>query len=120
MRVVARSHIPLAVLWTTLKVHPSRLVGLLDELEKRGLLERRGHTTDRRLYALHLTAKGQITFERIIKIADEHLKLICGALTKAECAQLTEFLQRIAEDRGLTRAVHPGYRWLGRKVRSKG
>jgi len=103
----------------TLKVHPSRLVGLLDELEERGLLERRGHTTDRRFYALHLTTKGVATFERIIRTTEEHLKLVCDALSKAECAQLTEFLNRIAENRGLTHAVHPGYRWLGRKVRPK-
>ena len=103
----------------TLKVHPSRLVGLVDELEERGLLERRGHTTDRRFYALHLTTKGVATFERIIRITEEHLKLVCDALSKAECAQLTEFLKRIAENRELTRAVHPGYRWLGRKVRPK-
>jgi DNA-binding MarR family transcriptional regulator len=105
---------------STLKVHPSRLVGLLDELEGRGLIERRGHTSDRRLYALHLTPKGEATFERIIKITGEHVKQVCGGLTKAEGAQLTELLQKIAADRGLTRAVHPGYRWLGRKVRPKG
>jgi len=100
---------------STLKVHPSRLVALLDQLEERGLIERRGHASDRRLYALHLTSKGRATFERIIRVAEEHVKLICGSLTKSECAQLTEILERIAEDRGLTRAVHPGYRWLGRK-----
>jgi DNA-binding MarR family transcriptional regulator len=104
---------------STIRVHPSKLVGLLDELEERGLIERRGHKKDRRLYALHLTTKGQATYEKISSTADEHLKLICGALNKAECAQLTEFLQRIVEDRGLTKGVHPGYRWVGRKVRPK-
>ncbi len=104
---------------STLKIHPSRLVALLDELEGRGLVERRGHTVDRRLYALHLTAKGQAAFEKIRHLAEEHLKLICGALSNTECAQLTEMLQRIAEERGLTPGVHPGYRWLGRKIRSK-
>ena len=105
---------------STLKVHPSRLVGLLDELEERGLIERRGHASDRRLYALHLTPKGEAAFERIIKVTEEHVNQICGALTKAERAKLTELLQKVADDRGLTRAVHPGYRWLGRKVRPKG
>ena len=103
---------------SNLKIHPSRLVALLDELEDRGLVERRGHS-DRRFYALHLTAKGDATFEKIRRLADEHLKLICGALSDQECAQLTKMLQRIAEKRGLTPGVHPGYRWLGRKVRSK-
>src|SRR5205807_2586245 len=32
---------------------PSRLVALIDELESRGLVQRREHETDRRSYALH-------------------------------------------------------------------
>src|SRR4051812_22720306 len=39
-------------------VFPSRLVGLLDELERLGLVERRDSPSDRRSYALHLTAAG--------------------------------------------------------------
>jgi DNA-binding MarR family transcriptional regulator len=104
---------------STLKIHPSRLVALLDELEERGLVERRRHT-DRRFYALHLTTKGQTTFEKLMRLAEEHLRLICGALSKKECEQLATLLQRIANERGLTPGVHPGYRWLGRKIRSKG
>jgi DNA-binding MarR family transcriptional regulator len=105
---------------STLKIHPSRLVALLDELEDRGLVERRGHTADRRLYALHLTTRGQTTFDKIMRLSEEHLRLICGALSQKECEQLAALLQRIAEERGLTPGVHPGYRWLGRKIRSKG
>src|SRR4030095_12795678 len=105
---------------STLKIHPSRLVALLDELENRGLVERQGHAADRRLYALHLTKKGQTIFEKIMRLTEEHLGLICAALSKKECEQLAGLLQRIAQDRGLTPAVHPGYRWLGRKIRSKG
>jgi DNA-binding MarR family transcriptional regulator len=103
---------------SSLKIHASRLVALLDELEERGLVERRGHS-DRRFYALHLTAKGQAAFEKIRRLAEEHQKLLCGVLSDQECAQLTKMLQRIAEQRGLTPGVHPGYRWLGRKIRSK-
>jgi DNA-binding MarR family transcriptional regulator len=104
---------------STLKIHPSRLVALLDELENRGLVERQGHAADRRLYALHLTKKGQTIFEKIMRLTEEHLKLICGALSKIECEQLAGFLHRIAQERGLMAGVHPGYRWLGRKIRSK-
>src|SRR5271155_940017 len=38
-----------------LNMHASRLVSMLDELQERGLLERRPSEQDRRLYALHLT-----------------------------------------------------------------
>jgi hypothetical protein len=52
-----------------------------------------------------------------MRLSQEHLRMICGALS--ECEQLAGFLQRIAQDRGLTSGVHPGYRWLGRKIRFK-
>jgi DNA-binding MarR family transcriptional regulator len=39
-----------------LGMFPSRLVLILDELEQAGLIERRASPTDRRIYALHLTA----------------------------------------------------------------
>jgi len=102
-----------------IKIHPSRLVGILDELEDRGLVERQAHANDRRLYALHLTKKGEAIFERLRQIAQEHRKLICAGLSEGDCDQLTELLQRIADHQGLTPGVHPGYRRLGRKIRTK-
>src|SRR5579884_3946353 len=44
-----------------LGILPSRLVQLVDELEERGLVERRDSAEDRRSYALHLTDKGRRT-----------------------------------------------------------
>ena len=102
-----------------IKIHPSRLVAILDELEDRGLLERQAHAKDRRLYALHLTRKGEATFERLRGIAQEHRTLICAGLSERECEQLTDLLQRIADQQGLAPGVHPGYRWLGRKIKSR-
>src|ERR1700733_1937116 len=46
-----------------LGILPSRLVILVDELEQRGLLERRDTPEDRRSYALHVTAKGREVFD---------------------------------------------------------
>jgi DNA-binding MarR family transcriptional regulator len=103
----------------TLKIHPSRLVAILDELEGRELVERQEHAVDRRLYALHLTTKGRATVEKLRRTAEEHRKLICAALSEKECEQLTGLLKRIADERGLTPGVHPGYRWLGRKIKSR-
>jgi DNA-binding MarR family transcriptional regulator len=103
----------------TLKIHPSRLVAILDDLEGRDLVERQAHADDRRLYALHLTVKGKATLEKIRRIADEHRKLICATLSEKECEQLAVLLKRIADERGLTPGVHPGYRWLGRKIRTR-
>src|SRR5262249_33622213 len=102
-----------------LKIHPSRLVAILDELEDRGLVERQAHAKDRRLYALHLTKKGEATFEELRRTAEEHRRAICAGLSERECDQLTSLLQRIADKQGLIPGVHPGYRWLGRKIKPR-
>jgi DNA-binding MarR family transcriptional regulator len=102
-----------------LAILPSQLVALLDELEERGLIERRQDATDRRTYALHLTKSGRDVTEQIGRIAREHDDAICAALDIPDRRQLNALLERIAEQQGLTPGVHPGYRKLGRKPRSK-
>lgn len=92
-----------------LGMFPSRLVSLMDQMESRGLIERRDHPDDRRSYALHLTEKGRIALQSIGRVAREHHKALLGALSVNEQGQLAQFLQRIAHDQGLTRGVHPGY-----------
>jgi len=102
-----------------LAILPSQLVALLDELEERGLIERRQDATDRRTYALHLTTAGRNVLEQIGRIAREHDDAVCAALHVDERQQLNALLGRIAEQQGLTPGVHPGYRSLGRKPRNK-
>jgi DNA-binding MarR family transcriptional regulator len=101
------------VLGEKLGVFPSRLVGLLDHLEQRGLVERRHNPADRRSHALALTAAGRDTLERIGQIARTHEEALCAALDDADRAQLAEFLRRIAAEQQLTPGVHPGFRRLG-------
>jgi hypothetical protein len=86
-------------------------------LEKRGLIERRDNERDRRVYSLFLTKAGEDVFEQIRDLAAKHQELICAALNEGECRRLADFLQRIAEARDLARGVHPGYRWLGRRIK---
>ena len=88
---------------------PSRLVALIDELEHRGLVERRDQPSDRRRYALHLTPKGHDTLKRIGQIARAHQLALCAALSDREREQLANLLQRIADDQGLRPGVHPGF-----------
>ena len=102
-----------------LAILPSQLVALLDELEERGLIERRPDARDRRTYALHLTTAGRNVLEQISRIAREHDDAICAALNVHERLQLKALLGRIAEQQGLSPGVHPGYRRLGRNPRSK-
>ena len=84
-------------------------MAIVDELESKGLLERRPHESDRRSYALHLTEKGKATLQAIGKVAREHQQALLAALSEDEQAALAGLLQRIADQQGLTRGVHPGF-----------
>ena len=110
LRVVARTGgVSQRALSSTLNMLPSRLVPLLDELEERGLLQRRDNPDDRRLYALHLTEQGAKILARIGRIARAHDDEICAALDEREREQLGALLRKIADEQGLTPGVHPGF-----------
>lgn len=96
-----------------LGMRPSRLVGLVDELESRGLIERRENPGDRRSYALHLTAAGRAKLEAIARVGREHQQALLAALNREEQGQLATLLRRIAGQQGLTPGVHPGYARMG-------
>ena len=51
-----------------LQIHPSRMVAIVDNLEKRGLIERKANPVDRRLYSLYLTQAGGEALEKIGKV----------------------------------------------------
>jgi DNA-binding MarR family transcriptional regulator len=119
LRLVARSQgISQQALAAALNMHASRLVALIDDLESRGLLVREVHATDRRLYSLALTAKGKETLLSIREVADEHNRLMCAALTRAETATLQALLSKIADQMGLAAGVHPGYQGMSGKPSS--
>jgi DNA-binding MarR family transcriptional regulator len=114
----ASSGISQQELSSRLGVAPSRLVALVDELEGRGLVERRESAGDRRAHSLHLTRRGIEVLESIGKIARAHDDATCAALTAAERETLGTLLGRIADQQGLTPGVHPGFSRLGRAPRS--
>jgi DNA-binding MarR family transcriptional regulator len=94
---------------TALGTLPSRLVALIDDLESRGLVERRPHGTDRRSHALHLTEAGKSTLQAIGHVARDHQQLLLAALSEAEQRDLAGLLERVADQQGLIPRVHPGY-----------
>ena len=102
-----------------LQIHPSRLVAILDNLEKRGLVERKAHAHDRRLYSIQLTKNGEEILEKIGKLAREHQDALLKALAKEERDALAALLLKIADQQGLVRGVHPGYQQMGGSKRSE-
>jgi DNA-binding MarR family transcriptional regulator len=102
-----------------LRIHPSRLVAIVDNLEKRNIVERRANEEDRRLYSLHLTRDGTQLLEGIGKVAREHQDALLSGLSGEERGQLAALLRKVADQQGLVRGVHPGFQRLG-KVRRAG
>jgi DNA-binding MarR family transcriptional regulator len=88
----------------------SRLVLLVDELEGRGLIERRRNPDDRRHHALYLTPEGGQFMQKLGQAGSAHEDDICAALDPAERQELSRLLRRIADQQELTPGVHPGYR----------
>ncbi|MFY9745635.1 MAG: MarR family transcriptional regulator [Acidobacteriaceae bacterium] len=103
-----------------LRIHPSRLVAILDNLEKRGLVERRANPDDRRLYSLHLTQAGGETLGKIGMVAREHQEALLSGISPEERDTLASLLLKIADQQGLTRGVHPGYGRMGGAKRTEG
>jgi DNA-binding MarR family transcriptional regulator len=98
-----------------LRMHPSRLVSFVDELENKGLLQRQSSAEDRRVYALYLTEAGKTTLDLIGRVSREHQAALCAALSEHERVVLAEMLLRIARDQGLEAGVHPGFGRLGKQ-----
>jgi DNA-binding MarR family transcriptional regulator len=90
-----------------LGIHRSAVVALVDDLEQRGLAERRRDPADRRAYTLYLTPAGHKLLADLEHIADEHDTDLLTALNASERAQLISLLQRVAESQGLAAGVHP-------------
>ena len=80
-----------------LRIDKSPMVGLVDDLERAGLAERRRSDRDRRVQAIHLTARGRRVLERVTRLADEGNERTFGALDEDERAVLHDLLLRVAE-----------------------
>jgi len=90
-----------------LGIHRSAVVALVDDLEHRGLAERRRDPIDRRAYALYLTPAGRKLLAKLQRTAEDDETELLAALDSSERSQLISLLQRVAESQGLTAGVHP-------------
>lgn len=78
-----------------LDILPPNLVGMVKSLQKRGLIERRPHPTDRRAQGLHLTAPGKTLQREAERTASVLERDVAGRLSDAELATLLGLLRKV-------------------------
>jgi DNA-binding MarR family transcriptional regulator len=90
----------------SLHVPASRMVGLVDALEARGLMERRHNPRDRRARELHLTASGIALLDSAFARAASLELELCASLSPDEREQLLDLLHRVGSALGVPAGVH--------------
>lgn len=75
----------------------STMVAVIDQLEARGLVERRASPTDRRSNALVLTAEGEGLLRQLKRRIKSHEARIAAAMTPRETGAFVELLTRVRE-----------------------
>lgn len=78
-----------------LKIQRTNMVGMLDKLQQRGLIERKASDKDLRAHALHLTSKGEKLLEHLHRQFYEHEGLLLERLGDESYEQVREGLLKI-------------------------
>jgi MarR family 2-MHQ and catechol resistance regulon transcriptional repressor len=83
----------------------ANVTGVVDRLEKKGLVRRVMDAEDRRLFLIHLTEDGSRLIAKIFPLLAAQIEAFTGVLTSKEKRQLTELLKKLgkAEEHKKTR-----------------
>jgi DNA-binding MarR family transcriptional regulator len=74
------------------------MVATIDDLEARGLVERRPHPSDRRAHALHITDEGREVLGRGRQLSRQAQEDLLAPLSREERKLLHDLLLRLALD----------------------
>lgn len=77
------------------QVDRTTIGGIIDRLEKEGLVERRHHPEDRRAYQVYLTPKGKSREGELSTLAVQVIRRVTAPLTEEEHQTLIRLLEKI-------------------------
>jgi DNA-binding MarR family transcriptional regulator len=78
-----------------LLIRPPSVTGVVDRLERAGLVSRDGSPTDLRVKQVALTSRGRQLVERVLRVHSAQIEAVMGGLTAAEQAELNRLLSRL-------------------------
>jgi DNA-binding MarR family transcriptional regulator len=87
--------------------HRSNVTGLVDRLEKRGLVQRKEVATDRRAYRVVITRKGCALLHKIFPLYYEKADHVWGSVSSGQISELLTALDQVARN-AATVAQEPG------------
>ncbi|MBS0221696.1 MAG: MarR family transcriptional regulator [Proteobacteria bacterium] len=79
----------------TTSIEVSTLTRLVDQMEKKGLVDRRDDPADARVVLLHVTADGKRLTRRIVPIAERYEKVALKGFAPVEAQVLRAALRRL-------------------------
>lgn len=78
-----------------MKIDPSRVVLVLDSLEKKGLVERTLDPSDRRVRIVQITNAGYELLNKVVQFSWIYEELLVQNLNESECELLVSLLNRL-------------------------
>ena len=94
--IEANPGVPQGQLAQAVRLDRSTMVGVVDSLEERGLIERR-RGEDRRTNGIWLTRAGRVLAARLRRRIERHEDRVAVRLSRAERAQLLALLEKLGE-----------------------
>lgn len=90
-----------------LGIPASTMVTIVDQLEEKGLVERRHQSADRRTRALHVTPAGDALLLEALEAAKAQESRICAELSAEEREMLLQLLGKVRTSLGVSATMLP-------------
>lgn len=94
--VAGRAPIKVSDLAREMCLHPATVVGILDRLVSKELVQRRRSTEDKRVVEIDLTAKGRVVVDNVPDVAEGMLAKRLETLPEKRLSQVSKGMREIA------------------------